>query len=235
MPVEIEVPLPARMTLLPKDHRGYPVPWFVYREVDGEPITAKQHVPGSEITKYDFRVIRPGGVEVAIRESRCWVCGQKRPKYGVFVIGPMCAVNRTSAEPPSHRSCAIFSAKACPFLAKPKMHRRENNKIEDATHVPGIMLDRNPGVTLVWGSDRWHMFQVPQDGGPGQAGTLFDIGPPNEVHWYAEGREATRDEITHSIDTGLPSLRELADLEGPDATAELDRRLEAARELLPAA
>jgi hypothetical protein len=34
-----------------------------------------------------------------------------------FVVGPMCGINRNSAEPPSHKECAQWSARNCPFLS----------------------------------------------------------------------------------------------------------------------
>ena len=34
-------------------------------------------------------------------------------------------MNRTSAEPPSHRDCAEFAVKACPFLTQRELTRRK--------------------------------------------------------------------------------------------------------------
>src|ERR1041385_2432550 len=91
--------LPARLRKLPVE-RGYPVPWFV-AFVDGH---------------YDFRVIGPGKIARAVQENRCWICGDTLGSYLCFPIGPMCAINRVTSEPPSHRECAEWSARACPFL-----------------------------------------------------------------------------------------------------------------------
>src|SRR6267154_1896953 len=100
---------PKRSAELPRDERGYPVPWFV-EWIDGKP---------------DFRVMDSDKLVEAIKYKRCWVCGGPLGHYKVFTIGPMCMVNRTSAEPPSHRDCAEFSVRNCPFLTTPDMHRRE--------------------------------------------------------------------------------------------------------------
>src|SRR5437764_29347 len=97
--------LPSRLKLLPVDERGFPVPWFV-AWIDGKP---------------DFRVVDQRKMAIAVSEKRCWVCGDFLGRYMAFVIGPMCAVNRVSSEPPSHRECAEFSVRACPFLTKPKV------------------------------------------------------------------------------------------------------------------
>jgi hypothetical protein len=68
--------LPPRIAKLPVD-RGYPVPWFV-AWVDGKP---------------EFRVMDHRRLVRAIKESRCWVCGQKLGAIRAYVLGPMCAVN----------------------------------------------------------------------------------------------------------------------------------------------
>jgi hypothetical protein len=157
------------------------------------------------------------------------VCGGPLGRYEAFVLGPMCAVNRTSAEPPSHRDCAIWSARNCPFLSRPHARRRENNMpVEPEKHVPGIMLKRNPGVALVWITEhgRWRRRRVPN-------GLLFEIGEPVETLWYAEGREATREEVDASIDSGLPALREIAEQEGEGALLELAACVERAKPFLP--
>ena len=209
--------LPARMARLPLNDAGYPVPWFV-AWIDGKP---------------DFRVIERGRIAAALTQHRCWVCGQRMTSpTASFVIGPMCAVNRVSAEPPSHHDCATYSARACPFLANPKKRRREGHMPDEHVTAPGMMIARNPGVALVWTSRHWRPFQVP--GGLGTPGVLFNVGEPTRVAWYAEGRDATREEVLASIDSGLPILLAEAEKEGPEAMKHLHRLRDEAMELLPA-
>lgn len=212
------VDTPARIASLPVDpQRGVPVPWFV-AWIDGKP---------------DFRVIAPGKVGEAIRFDRCWICGQQRGRVGSFVIGPMCAVNRTSSEPPCHRDCAVYAAMVCPFLVKPHMRRREAGLPEESQDAAGQGLKRNPGVALVWSTRAWKWFKVPA--GPGvNAGILCEIGEPEETLWFCEGRAATRAEVDHSIDTGLPLLRVHAEAEGARAIAAFDAYVERAQKYLPA-
>lgn len=210
--MQSDVPMPDKIAALPRDDLGRPVPWFVHH-VDGEP---------------EFRVIRPNGIALAVREQRCWICGKLR--FGVtaqaFVVGPMCAVNRVSSEPPSHLACAIYAARVCPFLANPSKRRREGN-LPDGHHDPGgVMIRRNPGVALVWLSKRWTTRRVSN-------GVLFDIGVPREVHWFHEGRAATHDEVLASIDSGLPALIDVANNEGPDARVVLDVQLAEALKFVP--
>src|ERR1041385_5281600 len=100
--------LPPKMRALPIDKRGFPVPFFVAM-VDGEP---------------DHRMVEPRAVKVCVEQRRCWICGGQLGVFKSFTVGPMCAINRISAEPPAHFECARYSATACPFLSRPHAHRR---------------------------------------------------------------------------------------------------------------
>jgi hypothetical protein len=204
--------LPVQMRDLPVDHRGYPVPKFV-EWIDGKP---------------DFRVMSSTYFERALTLGLCWICGCRRPKKFAFVIGPMCAINRVSAEPPSCIECADFAAKACPFLTMPKARRREAGMPEDAVDPAGFSIRRNPGVALVWITSGFKLIPAGRDG------LLFEVGTPKEVRWYAEGRTATRAEVLASIWSGTPELARVAADEGPEAMAHLAKLTERAMVLVPA-
>jgi len=210
--------LPDRMRFLPLDKRGYPVPWFV-AWINGEP---------------DFRIVDPRKFAMALKMRRCWVCGDRLGAYLAFVIGPMCAVNRVSSEPASHRECAVYSATACPFLTRPHMRRRDAGLPDVKINPPaGIGLDRNPGVSLVWITRRYRLQKVHAEEGV-EKGWLVHLGEPREVLWFCEGRKATRGEVLDSIGSGVPLLRQLAEKDGPPAIEEFDRALAGALELVPA-
>lgn len=194
-----DIPMPARIAALPRDKHGHPVPWFV-AWIDGKP---------------DFRVIAPGRIEDALRFETCWICGQHRGAVAAFVIGPMCAITRTAPEPPSHRDCAIYAARACPFLAHPAMRRRETGIPDGYGDPAGITIRRNPGAALVWTTRTWHPYRV-------HNGLLFNVGNPIETLWYAQGRDATRAEVLASIDTGLPILTAEAEADPRPARALAD-------------
>lgn len=215
-------PMPDRMARLPRDRHHRPVPWFVaWLDDDGNETT-----PGSGTP--DFRVVGSGKLEDAIQGERCWVCGERLGAYKAFVIGPMCAVNRVSSEPPSHRDCATWSARACPFLTTPAMRRRETGKPEAAVKPGGVMIERDPGVALVWVTRSFRLIFDPQ------GGMLIRIGDPTQTLWFTEGRPSTRVEALASIDTGLPLLADMAEQEGPRAIRELEAMHRAALQLIPA-
>ena len=211
-------PMPPRIEGLHR-HRGYPVPWFVaWLDEEGEESEPGRGTP-------DFRVLATGAIKRAHERGLCWVCGQPRGAYMAFLVGPMCAVNKTSAEPPSHRECAEWSARACPFLTRPHARRREAGLPEDADNPAGVMIKRNPGVALVWVTRSYEVVTDPAGRG------LIRFGDPTEVVWFCEGRAATRQEVMDSIATGLPSLRELC-RNARDHRA-LDAQVKRAAPLLP--
>jgi hypothetical protein len=130
--------MPTGIALLHTDTRGFPVPWFVDRKAplhNGNP---------------DFRIMDGDRFKLALRERRCWVCGLPiRDDVFAFVAGPMCGINRTSAEPPCHVACARWSARACPFLSFPKRTRDSTGLPGDAS-MAGLGITRNPGVAMLW-------------------------------------------------------------------------------------
>ena len=219
--------MPQRIKDLPVSREGYPVPWFVsWFDADGRMTHWKK--PGA---RPDFRVVDASKIPLAVTGRKCWVCGGPLGKYMAFAIGPMCSVNRISAEPPGHLTCMRFAAKACPFLAQPRMVRNEKNLPAEASDPMGIMLKRNPGVTAIWTTTGYTLM------GNLLQGVLFDIGDPHALEWWAMGRKATRQEIDHAIETGLPHLRQQCDLENGRerqlaAHRELDRQILKASELL---
>jgi hypothetical protein len=204
-------PIPRRMRRLPVE-RGYPVPWFV-AFVDGH---------------YDFRIQDGRKRNLALKENRCWLCGDTLGQYFAFVIGPMCAINRVSSEPPAHRECAEFSVIACPFLNLAEAERRAARLPANTVEHTSYGLARNPKVALIWITKTFKPFPV-------QGDYLIRVGDPLYLTWWHRGRTATRAEILDSIDTGYPLLFQMAETEGPEAIAHLEELKARALALLPAA
>jgi hypothetical protein len=215
-PGQSGVDLPKRIAALPVDpERGYPIPFFV-ASIDGKP---------------DFRIADAAKVKLCREDKLCWICGQKLGRFMTFVIGPMCAVNLISAEPPMHRECAEFSLRVCPFLLNPNQKRNpkkiEGQALDELPPMPGIAIMRNPGVMLEWITTSYRLVLDHH----GQL--LFSLGEPTWAYWWTQGRTATRAEVLESIESGLPILRELAAEDGPKAERALERQIVAAVKLLP--
>ena len=208
--------LPARLRHLPVDARGYPVPWFVsWVEQDGVKVP-------------EFRAIDAKKWVIAVKSRVCWVCGAGLGRWLAFPIGPMCAITRTTSEPPCHRECAEWSIQHCPFLSNPHAVRRDEHLPAGYEAAPGLGLTRNPGVTCLWVTREYEVFGVSN-------GPLITVGTPEVVTWWCEGRAATRAEVEASIDTGYPNLLATARAEGPQAIRALEACAAQARAFLPAA
>lgn len=213
-----DIPRPAGVDQLPVDERGFPVPFFVDCGPAGD--------------KPDHRVVDGRKFARAIRQQCCWVCGGKLGRIKASVIGPMCAVNRITSEPPCHPPCARYAVQACPFLSKPRARRNEKDLPEDRRDAAGIPIERNPGVLTIWESLHPSKTFTPVQG---NQGTLFNLGAPYRVTWWREGRPATRDEVMTSLHEGLPALMKVAAQDGIEAIDELAQATLKALLLLPEA
>lgn len=170
--------VPARIASLPRDARGFPVPRFV-EYIDGVP---------------DFRVVNPAHLAACIRRDLCWICGGMLGGFKAFVVGPISCVSRVTSEPPSHKDCAVFAARNCPHLATPAAKRRGRD-LPPSVGAPGMHIDRNPGLAVVWIARSYKVMQVQK---------LIYMGEPAApLEFYACGRTATRAEIDASYESGI--------------------------------
>jgi hypothetical protein len=222
--VPINLPeMPPRIARLPRDDRGYPIPRFIqWLDNQGRPVS--RLALGAEP---DFRYSDEHYRVEAYKRGLCWVCGDVMIRHRVFAIGPMCVINRVTMEPACHRECAEYAARACPFMINPREKRNEKN-LDPTAGAPGIVVRRNPGVTCLYETREAKPFNV--KGG----GWLIRLGKPDRVDWWAKGRQATRDEIMESIDTGYPLLHDMALQEGKESVYELGVQREIALKLVPA-
>src|SRR5262244_3119154 len=103
---------------------------------------------------------------------------------------PICGVNRTSSEPPSHRDCAAFAVRACPFLTQREPEYRAKGLPDDMTKAPGLGLQYNPSVVMLWITKTSRPWQVPEEAireAGAQPGVLFAMGEPLVIdRGYAE-------------------------------------------------
>lgn len=217
------IPMPARIRPLPISDKGFPIPAFVAWL---HPDKDQYMPPYTDGARRDFRVIDPEYMDRCFRLGRCWICGHPTGVHKVFAIGPMCAVNRTTMEPPSHRDCAEYAVKACPFLVKPAA-RRNYKDMPDGYHAAGIMIERNPGVTCLWETKAFRRIRAP-------GGALVELGDPARTDWWTQGRRATRAEVLASVESGMPLLMEQAKKEGVAAESELRHAYGKAERYFPA-
>lgn len=188
---------------------GYIVPYFV-AWIDGVA---------------DFRVVDTHKFESCRKFQFCWLCGKPLGAHRVFVIGPMCVINRTTSEPPSHRACAEYAAQVCPHIVHPKAKRRSHGLPEQHHEPGGVMVKDNPGMVVLWESQTYRYYNAPN------GGVLVDIGSPSAApEWWIGGRRAGRTEVLPLFETSVERLKKLT-AEHYDQTNDPEERIAAFLEI----
>jgi hypothetical protein len=109
------------------------------------------------------------------------------------------------------------------------MVRREDDLVNNPKlreMAAGMAITRNPGVTLLWFTREYEVFNA------GGGKPLIQMGRPSGVEFYCEGRRATLDEIDDSIAGGIGALEAVARTE-PGGIEALRKAEEKFRKLLP--
>ncbi len=98
--------VPDRIARLPRDPRGYPIPWNVLRNGETAFFTVNDD-------RNSWR---------ALREGLCPICGERLGRWLWFVGGPRSAFdpNGYFLDLPGHRDCMEYALQVCPYLAAPK-------------------------------------------------------------------------------------------------------------------
>lgn len=113
-------PLPAYMKDIPKDPRGYPIPFVVFGGKD----------------KTYFQVNDSQKIEYVLEHDLCAICGKKLGADKWLVGGPGSAFHPHGAyiDTPTHYQCLEYALQVCPYLAAPNYTKRidaSNIKPED--------------------------------------------------------------------------------------------------------
>jgi hypothetical protein len=105
------IPIPERMAHLPRDRRGYPIPWSVYHDATGRP---------------HFQINDDVKRAIALARDWCPICANGLWRGRWFVGGPLSAFHPDGAyiDPPMHSECAHYALMACPYLAAPDYAKR---------------------------------------------------------------------------------------------------------------
>lgn len=133
-----EIEMPPRIAAMDRDHRGYPIPYVVTRDANGQTYFAAND---------SIKVLR------AARDRLCHICGQELPPDPWFVGGPGNALGNGDKavyiDGPLHQECMHYALQVCPYLtqlmSKPlelegmrlKLSEQGYGTVE-TTMVPGI-------------------------------------------------------------------------------------------------
>jgi hypothetical protein len=98
------------MRMLPRDKRGYPVPYMVLWDNAGRP---------------HFTVNDEEKRRHCLAKDLCAICGSKLFRGRWFVGGPLSAFHEGGQylDPPLHHECMQYAMQVCPFLAAPSFTR----------------------------------------------------------------------------------------------------------------
>lgn len=164
------VEVPKQMRSLPKDRRGFPIPFIVMIDKAKRP-----HFPVSD----------QGRVGKAIRGRLCAICGKRMGAEGWFIGGPGSFLSRSGAflDPPTHEECGRYAARVCPYLAAPNYARRIDDRNLKPDAMPegyGIatepVLDERPEFFMLASAATW-------EARPGNAEGMTVLRPTSP--WYA--------------------------------------------------
>jgi len=127
----------SRIDALPLDRRGYPIPFIVLRDGEGNPVFAANDIQR---------------IALAVRERLCHVCGQALEGEPVWFVGGAGSALLNGShgayyDGPMHHECMRFAVEHCPHLAHrmtgpvaPAIQKRlkaQGIATEDRTVLPG--------------------------------------------------------------------------------------------------
>ncbi len=125
-----KIVVPKAVYDLPRDKRGYPIPFF-------------QFVPPDypETGRVDFRVTDQDRRMECLQGKLCGICGQTLGKIMYFIGGPASVQSRFFTDPPMHQQCARFAIAVCPFLNNPTY-----KATSDSAVIPNTIKDPLPAA-----------------------------------------------------------------------------------------
>ncbi len=138
-----EVPIPKKMQTLEKDPRGYPIPYIILRDPQGN---------------HHFAVNDSVRQRKALVEKRCPICGKKLDKILWFVGGTLSAFDPNGAymDTAMHYVCMEYALKVCPYLAAPQyLGEIAAEKAARKANMPSEMFQEN---TMIPGRPKNDLF-----------------------------------------------------------------------------
>jgi hypothetical protein len=185
-----KITIPKNLRSRPS-YNGYIVPFFVTWYLGDKQVN--ETTPGA---RPSFPTIDAKRQLMCQKRSLCWICGRVMGAFKTFIFGPSSAIVRASMEPPSHRECALYAVKVCPYLTSD----RPINTKHDANLRPGekILPDvsvTNPGLNVLWTCKDYEAKLMD----PPRGLYILIPGEPTGVQFFREGRPATHEEVSKAL------------------------------------
>jgi hypothetical protein len=180
------VPIPLDLQDNDRDRRGLPIPFVVYRDLEGMP---------------HFTINNVAAVDEVLARELCGLCGKPlEPGQIWFVGGPGSAflVDGMYIDPFMHEGCGRYAVQVCPFLAARSYSKRIEARTLKAAHVHDDAVVHDNQITpprpIFFAFTRTSGFSLidPQDGS-GQKYILPDR-PWKDVEFWENGAPITQDQ-----------------------------------------
>jgi hypothetical protein len=181
--------IPERMKRLERDHRGYPIPWTVFRDNDNKP-----HFTINDTIK----VMR------CKRDLLCAICGVQLLRGRWFIGGPASAMHPQGAyiDPPLHHECMQFAASTCPYLINSKYTGRVDAKTLEPGKAKGVVTFFDP--TMDPTRPKLFVAVMAIDQSETENGYLVPKRPYRKMEFWRDGK-MLRDFTAEQILNGWPT------------------------------
>ncbi len=191
-----DVPIPRRMNAMQKDSRGYPIPFIVLRDINGDP-----HFAANDSRKQ----LR------CLFEKRCPICGTKLDKLMWFAGGPQSAFAEHGVyiDTGMHHECMQYAMQVCPYLAMPRyMKSIGMSGITPENTPPGINIfidptqtPERPVVFVVAGTENFRIKEA-----PGHMLYVIPQRPYHAIEYWRYGKNLSEAEGRQIISDARPEL-----------------------------
>lgn len=173
---------PEAIAALPHDHRGYPIPFIVLRDINDKPVFVSN----------DALLVTQ-----AVRDNLCHICGQPLDVYSWFVGGPGSALlNGNQAvynDGPLHHECMQYAMQVCPYLAC-RLTKELAPATSERLRAQGLRVSNTatmPGTPAVFMAVCAYSYKAERRG---MTMTFFVDKPFRKVEYWRETKMLPRDE-----------------------------------------
>lgn len=171
--------IPKELDHLPRDRRGFPIPFVVLIDDEGTP---------------HFKVNNDVKVKQCFDEKLCHVCGLPLQNDMWLIGGQLSAFHPKGAfnDSPVHKVCGLFALRTCPYMAYSQY--QASGKISDK--IKGIFI--NPTQTdrrlSFFCFVRTKGFKVNWKFG-GTFHAVIPVKPYLEIEYWLDGNRITQEEV----------------------------------------
>jgi len=177
------VPIPPDLQDNDRDRRGLPIPFVVYRDVNGAP---------------HFSVNDTGVVDEVLEKKLCGLCGKPLAPGQIWLAGgPGSSFldDGMYIDPFMHEDCGRYAMQVCPFIAAPSYSRVEGRTLKAQNVHQDVQLHDNqiaPPRPLFFAFTRTAGFSLvdPKDGS-GQK-YILPQRPWSHVEFWQNGKPITQ-------------------------------------------